>query len=189
MRRRQGQFLMIFLAAVLVVAAAGCGGKKKSSTTTTTAAAATTSTAAATTAATTTTTAATTTAAGTTTSASSSNGLGSLASVENCKSLADLGTAFASALQGAGGDIQKETSIFQQFAAKTPSDIRPDFETIAAALAKAADALKGVNLTSGQAPDASALAKLNQLSTEFDSPAMKKAETDIQAWAAKNCHA
>ena len=187
MRRRPISLLTIVLVAVVVLAAAGCGGKKKSSTTTSTT---TTTQAAATTTATTTTTttaaAATSTAAATTTSTSS---LGSLASVENCKSLANLGAAFSSALQGANGDVQKEVQIMQEFASKTPSDIRPDFETIAAALAKAADALKGVNVGSGQTPSAADLAKLSQLATEFDTPAMKKAETDIQTWAAKNCHA
>ncbi len=77
----------------------------------------------------------------------------------------------------------------QDFASKTPSDIRPDFETLAAAFAKAASALKGVDVSSGKTPSAATLAKLTQLGTEFDSPALKKAEADIQAWAAKNCHA
>jgi len=184
MRRRPISLLTIVLVAVVVLAAAGCGGKKKSSTTTSTTT--TTQAAATTTTTTTTAAAATSTAAATTTSTSS---LGSLASVENCKSLANLGAAFSSALQGANGDVQKEVQIMQEFASKTPSDIRPDFETIAAALAKAADALKGVNVGSGQTPSAADLAKLSQLATEFDTPAMKKAETDIQTWAAKNCHA
>ncbi len=181
MRRRPVRILAFVLVAVLVLAAAGCGGKKKSSTTTTT----TTTTAAAAT----TTTAAATTAATTTSSAATTSSLGSLASVANCKSLADLGTAFSSALQGAGGDVQKEVQVMQDFASKTPSDIRPDFETLAAALAKAADALKGVDLTGGKTPDAATLAKLAKLGTEFNTPALQKAEADIQAWAAKNCHA
>ena len=184
MRRRPITILTIALVAVVVLTAAGCGSKKKSSTTTTTTTV--TTSAAATTAATTTTTAATTSTAASTTT--STNSLGSLASVENCKSLSDLGAAFASPLQGAGGDVQKEVQIMQDFASKTPSDIRPDFETLAAAFAKAADALKGVDVTSGKQPNPATLAKLAALGQQFNSPALKKAEADIQTWAAKNCH-
>lgn len=173
---------MLALVAVAVLAAAGCGSKKSSTTTTTT----TNSAATTTTSATTTTAAApTTTTAPTTTSSSS---LGSLGSVANCKSLADLGTAFAQAFEGAGGDVQKEAQLLQDFASKTPSDIRPDFETLAAAFVKVAGALKGVDLASGKTPDAATLAKLQQLSTEFTSPKLKAAEAHIQAWATQNCH-
>jgi hypothetical protein len=175
---------MIALTLVLVVGAAGCGGGKKKSetttTTTTTAAAPATTQKAKTTAA-----AATTPATPTTTSSSSA--LGALGSLQNCKQLSDLGTAFASALQGANGDVQKEKDLFNEFAAKTPSDIRPDFETIAQAFSKIADALKGVNLASGKTPDAATLAKLTQLEQQFNTPAFQKATTDIQNWAAKNC--
>ena len=192
MRRRQGQFwkqsqiLMIVFAVALVVAAAGCGGKKKASTTTTT----TTTTAAATT--TTTTTAATTAATSTTTatsSTSSDNTLGALASAANCKSIANIGQAFAQAIQGTNGDVGKDAQLFQQFADKTPSDIRPAFETVAEELAKVAEALKGVNLKAGATPDAATIAKLEQLASEVNTPALTKADSQIAAWAAANCHA
>jgi hypothetical protein len=188
MRRRQGQILVIVLAVVVVIAAAGCGGKKKSSVTSTSTAAATT---------TTTTTAPASTAATTTPATSSSsgggntstNGLAALASAANCKSIADIGQAFAQAIQGTNGNVQKDAELFKEFADKTPSDIRPAFQTVAAALAKVANALKGVNLGSGKAPDAATIAKLEQLGTQINSPAVQKAETQISDWAAKNCHA
>jgi hypothetical protein len=171
MRRRPFQILgSLFLLAV-VISAAGCGGGGSKTTTTST---------------TTTTTAAATV---TTTNASQTttgSGAGAIASVENCKQLANLGDAFSQALQGASGNVQKELAIFQEFAAKTPSDIRPSFEVIANALSKAAGALKGVS--AGGTPSAADLAKLAALSSTLNSPQIKQAETKIQQWAAANCH-
>jgi hypothetical protein len=184
MRRRSTQILSILLVFALVLAAAGCGKKKSSTTTTTTT---TTTAAAATTTAGGSTTTETTATAPTTTSAAA--GLGALASAANCKSIADLGSEFSQALQGANGDVQKEVALFQQFAAKTPSDIRPDFETIANALAKVADALKGVNLSGGGTPDAATLAKLAAVGQQINTPAVTQAEQNISAWAKKNCNA
>ena len=110
-----------------------------------------------------------------------------IASVENCKQLSDLGAAFSQAMQGANGDVQKQAELLQEFAAKTPSDIRPDFETMADALSKIADQLKGVDLTSGKTPDAATLAKLAKLGQEFSGTKFTQAMQHIQAWAAKNC--
>ncbi|HUK45896.1 MAG TPA: hypothetical protein VLV28_11430 [Gaiellaceae bacterium] len=185
MRRKSTQILSILLVLVVVLAAAGCG-KKKSSTTTSTTTTTTTAAAATTTAGGSTSTETTATAPTTTSAAA---GLGALASAANCKSIADLGSEFSKALQGANGDVQKEVALFQQFAAKTPSDIRPDFETIANALAKVADALKGVNLSGGGTPDAATLAKLAAVGQQINTPAVTQAEKNISAWAAKNCHA
>jgi hypothetical protein len=172
MRRRPFQILGSLVLLAAVVSAAGCGGGGSKTTTTTT---------------TTTTTAAasvtTTKASQTTTNGS---GAAAIASVENCKQLANLGEAFSQALQGASGNVQKELAIFQEFAAKTPSDIRPSFEVIANALSKAAGALKGVS--TGGTPSAADLAKLAALSSTFESPQIKQAETKIQQWAAANCH-
>jgi hypothetical protein len=175
MRRRPFQILAPMFLLAVVISAAGCGGGGSTSTTSTTT--------------TTTTTAAATTAPATTTTAPAvtGSGLGGLASVENCKQLADLGQAFSSALQGASGNTQKELAVFQQFAAKTPSDIRPSFETIANALAKASTALKDVN-TSGGTPSAADLAKLSALASTLNGAQVKQAETKIQQWAAANCH-
>ncbi len=184
MRRKQVQILVYALVALFVLAAAGCGGKKKAATTTettTTTVATTTTTAAATTSS------STSTMAHTTTSAAS--GLGALTSSANCAQLSNVGQAFAQAMQGASGDLPKSAEIFKKFADATPSDIKPDFEVVAAALQKYADALKGVDLTSGKVPDAATIAKLTKLSTELDTAALTKAETNISTWASKNCHA
>jgi hypothetical protein len=169
--RRSTQILSILLVLVVVVAAAGCGGKKKTTTTTTTV-----------------TTTTTTAASETTTAASngSASGVGALAA--NCKQYQDLGQAFTQALQGANGDVQKQAQIFKEFADKTPSSIRPDFETVADAFTQISGALKGVDLSGGKTPDATTLAKLLALSQKFQNAKFQAAIKNIETWAAHGCH-
>ena len=75
----------------------------------------------------------------------------------------------------------------KEFADKTPADIRPDFQEVADAYAKIADALKGVDLSAGKTPSPEVLAKIVKLSSELDQAKLTKAETNISAWASKNC--
>jgi Flp pilus assembly protein TadD len=171
MRRRSIQFLSIVLVLAMVLAAAGCGKKKTTTTTTTT----------------TTTQATTTTTAASETTTAAASGLGALAA--NCKQLSDLGQAFSQAFQGANGDVQKQAQVLKEFADKTPSDIRPDFETLADAYTQIAGALKGVDLSSGKTPDAATLAKLMALSQKFQNAKFQAAVKHIETWAANNCHA
>ena len=179
MRRRSTQILSILLVLVVVLAASGCGSKKNTSATTTTT----------TTAAADTTTTTTTTTSGGETTSTEASGLGSLASAANCKQLSDLGTAFSTAFSGANGDVQKQAAILKKFADQTPEDIRPDFQTLAAAFSKISDALKGVDLSSSSPPDAATLAKLMKLSSQFQDAKFKAAVQHIEKWAADNCHA
>ncbi len=173
MRRKPLFILAVIALSGLVLFAAGCGGSKKNTATPPTTAA-------------TTTEKATTTAATTTTSASS--GLSGLANAANCSQLAGLSTSFAQAMAGTGDtDVQKTAALLKQFADKTPKDIRADFQVVAAAYAKIAVALKGVNLSAGSTPDPAAIAKLTKLSSEIDQTALQKAYTNIGTWAQKNC--
>jgi hypothetical protein len=163
----------ISLAAIVIVVAGCGGGGHKSATTTTTA------------------TTATTTAAAATTKPSSSSiaaGLAGLATTGNCRQLADLSAQYAQALQGASStSVAKTSSVLKQFADKTPSDIRPAFETVASDYAKVASALQGVHLKSGSVPNAAAMAKLAKLGTEINTTQLTQAETKIGTWAQKNC--
>ncbi len=167
--------------AAVVILAAGCGGGgNKSATTNTQAAAAKAQTAAAKAAA-----AAAAAAAKANTTAS---GLSGLATTANCRQLADLSTEYAQALQGTNSsNIKKTSAVLKQFADKTPSDIRPAFETVAADYGKIADALQGVNVKQGSVPSPAVIAKLSKLGTEIDSAGLAKAETNIATWAQKNC--
>jgi hypothetical protein len=162
----------ISLAAIVIVVAGCGGGGHKSATTTTT-------------------TTATTTAAAATTKPSSSSiaaGLAGLATTGNCRQLADLSAQYAQALQGASStSVAKTSSVLKQFADKTPSDIRPAFETVASDYAKVASALQGVHLKSGSVPNAAAMAKLAKLGSEINTTQLTQAETKIGAWAQKNC--
>ena len=171
-----GRSLMLVGAVLaLVVATTGCGSKKKSSTPpaqTTTQAAATT----------------TTTEQMTTGTSTSSSGIASVATAGNCKQLSDLSAAFTKALSGTGAsDFEKRAQVLKEFADKTPSDIRPDFQVLADAFAKYASAFKDVHFTPGQVPNAATLAKLQNLVAQIDQTAVTRASTHISAWAQKNC--
>jgi hypothetical protein len=182
-RRPALPILALVTLSLVVLVAAGCGKNKsaapaQSSTTTTTTAGSTTSQ---------TTTTGTTTAASTTTG---TTGLSGIATAGNCSQLAGLAASLAKAVTGAGGtDVQKTSALLQQFANQAPADIRADFQVVAAAYAKIADALKGVNLSAGHVPSAAVLAKLAKLATQINSAALQKADANITAWAKTNCHA
>jgi len=176
---KPSSILAVAALSLLVVVAAGCGGKSKS--------AANTQAAGTTTATTAATTTSTTPAATTATQTSTSSGLSGIATAGNCSQLAGLSESFAKALSGNGTDIQKTAALLQEFANRTPSDIRADFQVVAAAYAKIANALKGVNLSAGTVPSASELQKLEKLGTEINQQALTKASSDISAWAQKNC--
>ena len=165
--------------AAVVILAAGCGGGGHKSATTNTQAAAAKAQAAAAKAA-----AAAAAAKANTTAA----GLSGLATTANCRQLANLSAEFSTALQGTNSkDVKKTAAILKQFADKTPSEIRPDFETVANDYAKIAEALQGVNLKAGSVPNPAAILKLQKLATSIDTAALAKASTNIGTWAQKNC--
>jgi hypothetical protein len=174
-----GQVVRVLVAVAiggLVLAAAGCGGGK--STTTTEGASAGTTTA----------TTETTTEATTTTGTGTTGALGALLSSKNCRELVTSATSFSQALSGAGGtDVKKAADLMKEFADKTPADIRPDFEVLADAYAKYAEALKGVDLTSGKTPSPEVIARLQKLSGEIDQAKLTQASQHITAWIQKNC--
>jgi hypothetical protein len=168
------------LAALLLVAA-GCGGGGKKAAATTTA-----SSQAATQPATTE--SASTGAASTAASTTGSN-LSGLASASDCKQLRDLGAQYSSAISGAAGgqDMQKTGQLLEEFASKTPSDIRPDFKVVADAYSKLAGTIG--KLKPGQAPDAATLAKLQKAIAGLDQAKLTQATQHIQKWLTKNCGA
>lgn len=171
MRQRRLYALgLVLLAAIVLPVAAGCGGGKKAAATTTAA-----------------TTAATTTEQATTTTAKTTSSLGGIASAANCKQLADLGSKFSQAMSGTDTqDTKKVAQLLQEFASKTPSDIRPDFQVLADAYTKIADAIG--NVKPGSVPDPTVLAKLAKLSGEIDSAKLTTASEHISAWVQKSCH-
>lgn len=160
---------VLLVALALVVAGCGGGGKKSAATTAATTAAAPATTAAATTAPT-----------GTT------SDLSGLATAANCKQLADLGAKFSDAVSGTDPqDTKKIAQLLKEFAAKTPTDIRPDFTLVADVYSKLADAIG--NLQPGSVPDPSILSKLQKLSTEVDAEKLATASQHISDWVRTNC--
>lgn len=121
--------------------------------------------------------------------ASTNAAVPNFASAGNCKELAQLGQKLSAAMTANGGkvDTEQTAKFFQEFADKTPHEIRGDFKVIAAAYTKIAEALKDVDLTSGKAPDPAAIAKLQKISSEIDQASVTKAETHISAWVQANC--
>jgi hypothetical protein len=187
------RFQALALVVVLAVVAAGCGGKKSatktagSASTTTTTSGANGSTGngggtSTTTASTTTTTAATTTTA---------SGTPSFASTKNCVQLAGIGQKFAQAMaasRSAGrSTVTDIAGVYKALASAAPGEIRPDFETIAAAFGTYADAIKKAGYTPGKTPTAAQVAALTSLSKTFSSPKLRTAELHLSAWASKNC--
>ena len=178
MGRKSLAVLGVSLLAALALVAAGCGGGKKSSATTeaaTTEAVATTE--------------ATTTEAATTEATTTTSNLSGLASSKNCRDLAGLSEKFSNAFSGASNsqDVKKQAELLKEFADKTPSDIRPDFQVVADYFSKIAEVAG--SLKTGQTPDPATIAKLQKLSTEVDQTKLTQASQHISAWVTKNCHA
>lgn len=181
MARRLVPLLVIASFALLVFAFAGCGGDDNSASgdTTTTETTTTEETTTDTETTETETTETETTEEDTDTTEASDD---DFASAENCKEFAQIGAKVSGALTGTV-DVDQIKSAFDELAAAAPSDIKSDFQTLADYMTKVADALQGVDLSSGEAPDASALAKLQAI----DATAATAAGTRIGNWVTKNC--
>jgi hypothetical protein len=182
MYRKSIPVLALTVLAVLALVTAGCGGgKKKNAASTTTTAAVTTTEA--------TTTEATTTEGTTTKATTTAPKVSGFASSKNCRDFAGLAQKFSAAFSGSqsGANIKKEAELFKQFADRAPSDIRADFQAVAAYFSKVADVAG--NLKPGATPDAATLAKLQKLSTQVDTAKLTQASQRITAWVQKNCHA
>ena len=124
-----------------------------------------------------------------TTTSSDTSGTPTFASGK-CKALAasaaKIGRDFSAA--GAnGGSIANAASEFQAFAKEVPSEIRGDVQTIADAISKYAEALKGVNISAGQTPSAADLQKLQAALSSLDQQKLQAAEQHLDAWTKKNC--
>ncbi len=193
MARRLVPLLVIASFALLVFAFAGCGGDDNgaSGDTTTTE---TTTTETTTTEDTTTDTETTETETETTTTededtdTTETSALGDdFATSENCREFAEVGSRLSEAFTGAGStDLDEASDAFAELTASAPAEIKDDFQVIADAYNKLADALQGVDLSSTN-PDPQALAKLAQASQELDQAKLTQASTNISTWAQENC--
>ena len=185
--------LAALLAGAALVLAAGCGGSSNNAAATTEAATTTAATTAATDTTSTDTMSTDTTATDTTTTAGAAAAAAGLS--EGCQKMADLSVEFSKALGAAGAtgngqtDMNKTAEAYKEFAKQVPEEIRSSFMTLADAFGQYAKALQGVNLSSGQTPDAATIAKLAKAAQALDNESLSAANTKITAWVNKNCTA
>ena len=103
---------------------------------------------------------------------------------ENCRKYARIGAEVSTALTGARGqDVDNIKAAFDEYAAAAPDEIKDDFQAIADYLAQVADALEGVDFSSGQPPSPDVIAKLQSI----DGTAATEAGTNIGEWVTENC--
>jgi hypothetical protein len=186
MARKLVTLLVIASFATLVFAFAGCGGDDNSASgdTTTTETTTTEETETTDTETTETETTETTDTETTDTTETSESGF---ASAENCKEFTAFGQKISQAFSGSGdANLQTVADQLDELAQSAPEEIKSDFQTLADGYQKIADALGGVDLSSGQQPDPQALAELSKLGTEW-STKMTTAATNISTWAQQNC--
>jgi hypothetical protein len=176
-----GRRIAALLIAVLALVAAGCGGSSSdeaSSDTETTVATETT--------ATDDTTAMEDTTATTDDSETSTDiDLGNLSG--ECAQFAGISSKLAQSLGGQDANIEDAAKAFDDIADQVPDEIKDDYQVIAENFSKIAEALKGVDLTSGQTPSPEALAKLQELSKSMDSAEVQQASQHIEAWVQEHC--
>jgi hypothetical protein len=105
-----------------------------------------------------------------------------------CRELVELGTKVSQALGGTGGpELENTQEFLDEFADEAPEEIRDDFQVIAEAYGKIAEALQDVDVSAGAQPDPEALAKLQELSQELDQAELEEANQNITAWVEENC--
>ena len=169
--------LAALLVAALALVAAGCGGSSDEASSDTATVA-------------TETTEATTTEDMTTTEETTtegSGGAGAAALTGKCAELAGLGSKLAAAMGGQDAGVADVSKLFDELADEVPDEIKADWQVLAENFQKIAEALQGVDLTSGATPDAETLAKLQKLTATLDSQEVQQAAAHIEAWATKNC--
>ena len=106
------------------------------------------------------------------------------ATSENCREFRQIRAEISTALTGARGqDIDDMKTAFDEHAAAAPEEIKDDLQAIADYLAEVADALEGVDFSSGQPPSPEVLAKLQSI----DGTAATEAGTNINEWVTENC--
>jgi hypothetical protein len=187
MARKLLMLLAIVSFATLVFAFTGCGGDDNSAADTTTTETTTTETTTTEDTETTETTETETTETeDTDTTDTDTTALGDFATSENCAEFAEIGSKISEAFTGGETDLDQASDAFAELTAAAPDEIKDDFQVIADAYNKLADALQGVDLTSTN-PDPEALAKITQISQELDQAKLTQASTNIANWAKDNC--
>ena len=114
-------------------------------------------------------------------------------SLEGCTKLAELSVKFSQALgaasSGSGApDLDATAKAYEEFADQVPEEIRDAFRTVAAAFSTYAEALKDIDVSSGETPDPETLAKFADAAKALDNAKLTAATAEIETWATKNCN-
>ena len=104
-----------------------------------------------------------------------------------CAEFAGLGAKLQGAFGSGSGDIESVSEVFDELAERVPEEIREDYQVLADNFKEFAEALEGVDLSSGETPDAETLAKLQEAATSMDQPEVQQASENIEAWVTANC--
>ncbi len=104
------------------------------------------------------------------------------ATSENCEEFAQIGSQVSEAITGSG-NVDDIKSAFDQLAAAAPAEIKADFETLAEYMGTIAEALQGVDLTSGETP----IHRHSRSSRQIDATEATTASTNISKWVTENC--
>jgi hypothetical protein len=104
-----------------------------------------------------------------------------------CAEFAGLSARLSQALGGSTSDLNSATEVFDEVADQVPDEIRDDYEVLAANFKELAKALEGIDLSGDATPSAEDLAKLQGVSQSLDTPEVRQATENIEAWAAENC--
>jgi hypothetical protein len=122
---------------------------------------------------------------GTTTDADEDIDVGDLSG--ECAQFAGISSKLAQSLSGQDADLDEAARVFDEIADEVPDEIKDDYRVIADNFAKLAEALQGVDLSSGAVPDPETLAKLEELGRTLDSAEVQQASENLEAWARENC--
>lgn len=110
---------------------------------------------------------------------------------EDCEKLgtfaAELFETFAvAALAGPGGSAETARELFEELVADVPDELADDLATMAGAWAEITVALEKIDLT--RDPQSAAdFAKLQALTSKFDTPELQQARTNVQNWVEEDC--
>jgi hypothetical protein len=110
---------------------------------------------------------------------------------DDCQALVQASAKYSEAFSslGSGGslDVQGAADALQGVADSAPEAIQGAYQTLAEAIGKYAEALDGVDLSSGATPDPATLAKISAAAQSFSTSEVTQATQEISDWTTENC--
>lgn len=104
-----------------------------------------------------------------------------------CAEFAGLSARLSQALSGSSSDLGSASEVFDELADQVPAEIQDDYEVLADNFRELADALEGVDLSAGETPSQEDLARIQEITQSLDTPEVREAAENIEAWATENC--